>query len=253
MAGYEDLVTDEQGRIPGIDNTLIPGKYYLTETAAPEGYEGLKKDIVFTISKLGKIEVEDSNNVGYFDITGDYEFIGIRAKSDAMYLTSIEIEWSGIGTVYTYTQTSIRFGGLLSQQLWNELDTENHIIEGFGVMIATDDVVGKDMEIKDFYESAASSELEPDVSEEIVDYFVPVENLETVMGVQGSNYFWNLRYSVADLKTTYVAAAYIKTTAGYVFFKQAIYSAKTLAQDYLENRDYAAASYGGSLANLANM
>ena len=187
------------------------------------------------------------------EITDDYEFIGIRAKSDAMYLTSIDIEWSGIGTVYTYTQTSIRFGGLLSQQLWNELDTENHIIEGFGVMIATDDVVGKGMEIKDFYESAASSELEPDVSEEIVNYFVPVENLGTVMGVQGSNYFWNLRYSVADLKTTYVAAAYIKTTAGYVFFKQAIYSAKTLAQDYLENRDYAVASYGGSLANLANM
>ena len=71
MAGYEDLVTDAQGLIPGIDNTLIPGKYYLTETAAPEGYEGLKKDIVFTISKLGRIEVEDSNNVGYFDITGD--------------------------------------------------------------------------------------------------------------------------------------------------------------------------------------
>lgn len=199
---------------------------------------------------LGSIAYGTSTTL---EITDDYEYIGLRAKKDAMYLTNINIEWTGIGTVFTYSQTCIRFGGTLTQQLWNELDTENHIIEGFGVMIATDDVVGKDMEIKNLYEGASSSTLEPDVSEVLVDYFVPVENLNTIMGVRGNSYFWNLRYSVTEFKTMYVAAAYIKTTTGYVFFKQTKYSAKTLAQDYLDNRGYTDSDVGGSLKNLANL
>ena len=186
-------------------------------------------------------------------ITGDYEFIGLRSNKDPMYLTSIDIEWSGIGTVYDYSDVSIRFGGTLSQDLWSELDTDSHIIQGFGVMIATDDVVGKDMEIKDFYESAASASSNPDVSEEIVNYFVPVEDLNDIIGVNENNYFWNLRYSITDFKTMYVAAAYIKTSIGYVFFKQTSFSVKTLAQDYLDNRNCDENTANGSLANLTKI
>ncbi len=186
-------------------------------------------------------------------ITDEYEFIGLRSNKDAMYLDDINIQWDGYGTVYDYSDLSIRFGGVISQDLWNELDTDNHIIEGFGVMIATEDVVNENMEIKDFHESAALAEEEPDIGEEIVNYFVPVEQLEAIIGVDGNNYFWNLRYEITDLKALYVAAAYIKTTSGYVFFKQARYSAKTLAEDYLNNRGYADTIAGGSLANLANI
>ena len=120
-------------------------------------------------------------------------------------------------------------------------------------MIATDDVVGKDMEIKDFYESAASASSNPDVSEEIVDYFVPVEDLNDIIGVNENNYFWNLRYSITDFKTMYVAAAYIKTSIGYVFFKQTSFSVKTLAQDYLDNRNCDENTANGSLANLTKI
>ena len=186
-------------------------------------------------------------------ITGDYEYIGLRSKSDAMYLTNIDIEWSGIGTVYDYTDVSIRFGGSLTKDLWNELDTNDHIIEGFGVMIATEDVIGKDIEIKDMYESAASAKSQPDVSEVIVDYFVPIEDMNDIIGVKDNNYFWNLRYSITDFKTLYVSVAYIKTTSGYVFFQQTKYSVKTLAQDYLDNRDCDNNTAGGSLENLANI
>ena len=186
-------------------------------------------------------------------ITGEYQYIGLRSNKDALYVDDINIQWDGYGTVYEYSNLSIRFGGQLTQDLWNDLDTDSHIIEGFGVMIVTDDVVNENMEIKDFYESAAPSESEPSVSEEIVDYFVPVENLNTIMGVDGNNYFWNLRYSITDYKTTYVAAAYIKTSSGYVFFQQARYSVKSLAQDYLDNRNYPASTAGGSLANLADL
>ena len=187
------------------------------------------------------------------EISDEYEYIGFRSNSGALYLTSIDIEWSGIGTVYDYSDVSIRFGGTLSQDLWSELDTNSHIIEGFGVMIATDDVIGKDMEIKDFYESAASASSNPDVSEEIVDYFVPVEDLNDIIGVNENNYFWNLRYSITDFKTMYVAAAYIKTSIGYVFFKQTSFSVKTLAQDYLDNRNCDENTANGSLANLTKI
>ena len=184
-------------------------------------------------------------------VDDDYEYIGIRSNSGALYAISIEIEWGATQPVYTYTNVSIRFGGRLTQELWNNLDTENHIIQGFGVMIATDDVVDENAKIKDSYQSAIPDEENPNVAEHIVDYFIPAEDLNTIMGVDGDNYFWNLRYGITDFEVTYVAAAYIKTSSGYVFFKQARYSVKSLANDYLENRGYDASVASGSLANLA--
>ena len=186
------------------------------------------------------------------EIPGDYEYIGIRAYDGALYLNEISIQWSGTITVYDYSNTSIRFGGRLTQDLWNELDTDNHIIEGFGVMIATDDVLSEGLEIKDFYESAAPAEDNPDVTEEIVDYYMPKEEMATPVA-DGNEYYWNLFYQIDNLKTTYVSAAYIKTTVGYVFFGQVRYSAKTLAADYIANRGYADTVASGSLANLANI
>ena len=201
-------------------------------------------------TKIGSIVKGTSTSLTVDD---DYEYIGIRSNSGALYATSIEIEWGATQPVYTYTNASIRFGGGLTQELWNDLDTDNHIIQGFGVMIATDDVIDENAKIKDSCQSAIPDEENPDVAEHIVDYFVPVENLNTIMGVDGNNYFWNLRYSITDYKTTYVAAAYIKTSTSYIFFQQARYSVKSLAQDYLDNRDYPASTAGGSLANLADL
>lgn len=60
LDGYEDLVTDGSGVIPLIDNTLEAGKYYLTELSAPQNYEGLSEDIIFTVSATGDVYVESA-------------------------------------------------------------------------------------------------------------------------------------------------------------------------------------------------
>ena len=184
-------------------------------------------------------------------ITGDYAYIGLRSNSKAMYLDEINIQWGGSATTYEYSNVSIRFGGIVEQDLWSDLDNEQSI-EGFGVMIATDDVIHENAKIKDSYQSAIPDEENPNVTEHIVDYFIPVEDLNTIMGVDGDNYFWNLRYSITDFKQEYVAVAYIKTTSGYVFMKQSRFSVKTLAQYYINVLNYNATTAGGSLANLAN-
>ena len=185
-------------------------------------------------------------------ITGDYEYIGLRSNSGAMYLDEINIQWGGSATTYEYSNVSIRFGGVVEQDLWSDLDNEKSI-EGFGVMITTDDVVGENAKIKDSYQSAIPDEENPDVTEHIVDYFIPVEDLNTIMGVDGDNYFWNLRYTITDFTQKYVAVAYIKINNGYVFMKQSRFSAKTLAQYYINVLNYDTNAAGGSLSNLANI
>ena len=63
ISEYEDLETDEDGVIPKIDNSLAPGKYYLTETTPPANYEKLSEDVIFTISVLGDVTIDSANGV----------------------------------------------------------------------------------------------------------------------------------------------------------------------------------------------
>lgn len=200
-------------------------------------------------TKLGSIVKGTSTTL---NISSDYQYIGIRSNANTLYASSIEIEWGATQPTYTYSDVSIRFGGSLAQDLWSDLDTEESI-DGFGVMIATDNVVDNETQIKDLSASAIPVESDPDISQDVVDYFIPVEDLNTIMGVSGDNYFWNLRYAITDYEQEYVAAAYIKTSLGYVFFKQARYSVKAIAADYIANRGYDNTTAEGSLSNLANI
>ena len=56
-AGYESLVTDGSGVIPGIDNTLPAGTYELWEETTPDGYQPISNNgrIRFRISQTGGI------------------------------------------------------------------------------------------------------------------------------------------------------------------------------------------------------
>ena len=203
-------------------------------------------------TSIGSLTYDGTNVVTSVDVEGSYEFIGFKSKSGALYLDEIQIEWGGVSTTtYEYSDVSIRFGGLLTQELWNDLDTENHVIQGFGVMITTYDVLEGE-EIKDYYESAILAESDPDIESTIVNHYMPKANM-SVPPVQDDNYYWNLFFSVTNLKKQYVAAAYIRTSTEYVFFRQVTYSAKTLAGDYISNRGYASNVAGGSLNNLANL
>ncbi|MBO7573329.1 MAG: endonuclease [Bacilli bacterium] len=185
-------------------------------------------------------------------ITGSYPFIGFRSSSGALWLDEVQIVWgSGSSTTYEYSDVSIRFGGLLSQDLWNDLDTENHVIEGFGVMITTYDVLeGED--IKDYYDNAEPAESDPDIEDDIINHYMDKTEM-SVPPEQDDNYFWNLFFRITDYTKVYTAAAYIKTSSEYVFFGQVTYSVKTLAEDYIANRGYSASAANGSLGNLANL
>ena len=63
MEGYEDLVTDSKGIIvlssPSTAKKLKAGSYYLTETQAPDGFQGITEDIIITISDNGKVSIND--------------------------------------------------------------------------------------------------------------------------------------------------------------------------------------------------
>ena len=62
MSGYDDLVTDDNGVIPKITQDLAPGTYYLTEREAPEEYQLLTADILFTISSTGTVSIAENQS-----------------------------------------------------------------------------------------------------------------------------------------------------------------------------------------------
>ncbi len=76
-------------------------------TAATDLYDNSKAG-----TKLGSI----SNGTTTFEIAGDYEYIGLRSNSGAIYLTEIQIVWETTGgegatqTVYAESDFRIRFG-----------------------------------------------------------------------------------------------------------------------------------------------
>ena len=55
MPGYADLVTDANGVVPRLNNTLPPGTYELREVTPPSGYQGLSAYIRFTVSQTGEV------------------------------------------------------------------------------------------------------------------------------------------------------------------------------------------------------
>ena len=202
-------------------------------------------------TKLGSIAKGSTELI----ITGDYKFVGIRSASGALYLDEIQIEWSDT-TTYTYSNVSIRFGGLISKALWDELDTNEHIISGFGVMIASGDALNEDEYIKNNLNSAVLADANPAPSidnADIVDYYMSKAEMATPVE-SGDNYFWNLFQTVdeADINKVFVAVAYIKVGDEYVFMNQVRYSVKTLAADYLANRGCNAQTADGSLSYLVN-
>lgn len=202
-------------------------------------------------TKLGSIVYGTSTSL---TITGDYQYIGIKSKSGAQYIDSIVITWGRLVTTYEYSNVSIRFGGLLSQDLWNTLDGSNPAIEGFGVMITSENYMNENETIKDTEKNIVLAESNPDIDSNIVNHFMSKEDMATPV-VNGDNYFWNLffRISVDDLDKEFIAAAYIKTKTDIVFMNQVRYSTKTLAADYITNRGCNSETAAGSLSNLANL
>ncbi len=163
-----------------------------------------------------------------------------------------QYHWYDNGT-FSYSNVAMRFGALMSKALWDELATET-TIQGYGVLVSQENYIGGDP-IKDVY---ADDPTDP----RLEDFYMPKAQkaapslaTDTQRGdLVGQYYIWNVFYNISslDLTKTYVAAAYIKTSAGVVFFDEIRTSAAKNAYDMIQ----AGADVGtsnGSLKNLADM
>ena len=97
MEGFEVLLTGVDGVIPKIDQTLPHGKYYLTETEAPENYTGIKKDVIFTISDSGEFTIDPE---GYQALSQD---MGTEAAPS--YVFSVVNSYTGSNAHLTISKT----------------------------------------------------------------------------------------------------------------------------------------------------
>ena len=154
---------------------------------------------------------------------------------------------------FTYSDIVMRFGGQVSKDLWNELDTDSHKITGFGVILMDGEAVKNMTDVADAMTYMALSTVSEDLNEYLaIDYFVPVESMNEKIGSDDNNYFWNLRVSVAqsEMNKAYAAVAYIKLGDEYVLLNMANESVETLALDYIVNRGCDETTAGGSLQNI---
>ena len=156
---------------------------------------------------------------------------------------------------FTFTNVNLRFGGILSQNYWNALNSASAIV-GYGELYSTDSYLGAN-ELKSYY---ATADTNPNVEKSYFELTTdpgPVfyQNSE-YQGVTDNYYVWNLRRSVteANFKTVYASVAFIVTEDdNVVFFKETRKSVKDLAQDLLDSPNYNDDSLGGSLKHLADL
>ena len=134
IIGFEDIVTGADGVITGVDRTLAPGVYYLTEIQAPGGYEGLAEDLVFEISDLGIVTIDSAAHSSYLtsnDNNGTLEYsltipnekdpfwpeltvtktvTGTQSNPPQSYTFTITMPEIGYNTEYSYGGT--RYGSI---------------------------------------------------------------------------------------------------------------------------------------------
>lgn len=189
-----------------------------------------------------------TNNELSYAFESDYKFIGIRSKSGAQYLNSIEIEWQEI--TYSYDNLAIRFTGSIEEELWDRLHTES-TITGYGMLLSTATFLNGD-NLKDYYDLADGSTVKNFDNTDTV--HEPA--LKSIPTLKDGRYVWNLfkRVSLAKATDEYVAVAYVKLDNDeIVFLQQESASVKSLAQDLIAGPERDENSLGGSLNYLANL
>ena len=252
---YLNAIDDSQGISIGTKSTgywMYDG-VGLKFNLSPDRYLVCYKDTTFRnyTAPLGK----DAKFVNLF-----FEYIPTLKQEVEALSTQTSLAYNydkDEGGNFEYSNIVMRFGAKLSKDLWNQFADEGQSITGFGVMIADGGVVKTEQEFAEVIENSmfASSSVTTDLSKEVaVDYFVPIANMETTIGVEGDNYFWNLRFSVdtSNMGKMYSAVAYIKVGDEYVVLKMAKESVETLALDYLVNRGCDETTAGGSLQAIVD-
>ena len=207
-----------------------------------------------------------------------YEFnIKASIRNNSHTLASLAYNYTQTGPdSYSFSKTSIRFGGFMDKVIWDRLDTESEI-QGYGVLVSTDAYLGGES-FKEWYEffdgEIEGDHTQKDVVDELIDgtnikgFYTEVpgdkehpaeatNDQKVYMGVdEGDDYYvWTFRKTVAeaDLTTSYVGVAFIVIDGDIVFLQQTSASAQSLAQDLIDNTDATAESYDGSLGYLASL
>ena len=96
MTGYEDLVTNANGVIPQIDQSLAPGTYYLKEKEAAAGYEKLVNVIRFTVTQTGAVILTDAGDEA--GLTQEFKADGTLAYTITVKNTQMLPSPTGIST-----------------------------------------------------------------------------------------------------------------------------------------------------------
>ena len=104
LVGYEDLATGEDGLIPQIDDTLPTGTYYLCETQEPRNYFPLEKDICFTVTRSGTVEMASADDADMLETT-------MTADNELIYTLTVP-NYRSIKTITLSPQTLVADFGL---------------------------------------------------------------------------------------------------------------------------------------------
>lgn len=238
--------------------TKFASSTFVNATAAVSATNSKLVIVTFT-DGLKPFVATISDTCGFTSVELVYSEASARQKIEYGLTTQTQLSYRYTGNAqdgFQYSDISIRFGANMTKALWDELDTNEHLISGFGVIIADGDLVTNAADMAEAMNDKVSSTVTTTFTQEVyaIDYFVPVADMASTIGVDGNNYFWNLRWTIdeANMDKMYTAAAYIKVGSEYVLMKIARESVVTLAQDYLKNRDCTASTAEGSLKAIVD-
>ena len=199
--------------------------------------------------KSNSVTLASTANGAFYvsNITIGYASVAKDEVENIQTLAALRFDYSDASEI---SGAAIRFGGFISQTLWNSLNSESTIL-GYGVLVAeTSYLQAHATTIKDEYEAAISVagnvddalELlcgENNGDEDIRRYMAngasPAEANDTQKAFMGVNnaqtyYTWTVRKNFGTNFTTYYSAiAFIKTSNGLVFLEETSTSGKQLA------------------------
>ena len=244
-------------KVTSLDYEVISGASLIRNVAISEVNDENHADITIRANRntygTAVIRVKDANDESvYTDIT-------VRVPVDLDDVVPVLTTRTQLSYRYThdsngdyhYTDMSIRFGGRINKNLWNEINTDYHI-DGFGVMITAYRQYLRNYVpyyIDQHYQDAIPSNQQYDLDNDLVDFYMPTSTTPTP-AEDGDDYYWNLLKSVdiSDITKTYTAAAYFKIGNEYLFLEQVECSVCGLALEYIN-----AGNTNGSLQYLYDL
>ena len=228
--------------VPACTMTAPAGKKFFRWDTSPDGMGTPRY-----VNESYKVATSHTLYAIWVD-TAQTKIANQASRTDLYY----QYHWYDNGT-FSYSNVAMRFGALMSKALWDELATET-TIQGYGVLLSTAAHIGGNP-VSLYYNQAASDPYVENFYKAKAEKATPSLATDSQRGdLVGQYYIWNVFYNISseDLTKEYVAAAYIKTTAGIVYLNEIRTSAAKNAYNMIQ----AGADVGtadGSLKNLADM